>query len=526
MLKQQRDLMPVIFITGKEPEHVVTDALHNGAIYTLQKGGNPNACLAELFHKCHLAVQQRGSEIALKECGEKYWSEFGHAPEGILLLDLQGTILLANNAAVKIFEADSSASLTGRNVLEFITPESRETLLADFLGLAQGNETCVAEYEGVTVQGKSIQLESTGRMISYESKPAILLSIRVITHKKIAEKELCRNETLCRTLIKTADYGVFIINGDRILYANPYFTAMTGYSPDELQNIRVWDLIHTDFCEDFKERVSGRQKAGKHTHDHVEVILIAKGGTECQVRLGITPVEFDEKPAILGTARDVTDQRSAENRLEQVNKKLHLLNEVTHHDLLNNFTALFGYFEIIRQNTLDPDNLEYIKKQEIILSAIHEQINFTGYYQNIGNLKPQWQYVEKIIREAASTLSLEQVVLNPDLGKTEILADPLLIRVFYNLMENSLRHGEHVTEIRYLCEKRPDGLAIIYQDNGIGIPAKNKERIFVKGMGRNSGLGLFLIKEILAITKMTICENGEPGKGARFEVLVPEGKYR
>jgi signal transduction histidine kinase len=43
---------------------------------------------------------------------------------------------------------------------------------------------------------------------------------------------------------------------------------------------------------------------------------------------------------------------------------------------------------------------------------------------------------------------------------------------------------------------------------------------------KNTGLGLFLSREILAITGITITENGTPGKGARFEITVPEGMYR
>jgi signal transduction histidine kinase len=66
----------------------------------------------------------------------------------------------------------------------------------------------------------------------------------------------------------------------------------------------------------------------------------------------------------------------------------------------------------------------------------------------------------------------------------------------------------------------------MYEDNGMGIPVKDKQRIFSKGIGKNSGLGLFLIKEILAITRIMIIENGEPGRGARFEMLVPEGMAR
>jgi len=167
-----------------------------------------------------------------------------------------------------------------------------------------------------------------------------------------------------------------------------------------------------------------------------------------------------------------------------------------------------------------------MKKQENILSAIREQIHFNGYYRDIGNQKVRWQDVKKVIREAASTLTLDPVALTFDLGDMEILADPLLVWVFYNLMENALRHGGHITKICYRCGKHSDGLLIIYEDDGAGISAKDKERIFVKGVGKNSSLGLFLIKEILAITGITIRENGVPGKGARFEILVPEGMFR
>jgi PAS domain S-box-containing protein len=525
-LKTCNNLTPFIIFTGRGPEQVVIDALNNGATYYLQKGCNPTAQFAELSHMCRLAVQQQRSETALKESEEKYRALVEHALEGILILDLQGTIQFANNAAAATVEAASSQPLQGRNVLEFIAPESREAVLKDFVEVAQGHDAFVAEYEAITVLGNRIHVESIGKVISYEGRPAILLSIRMITLKKTAVKESWYNKAMCGSFIETADYGMFVIQEDHIRYANPFMTSMTGYLPDELQAISVWDIIHKDFREQFKEGVSASQKNAKGPVKHTDVTLIAKGGPEYQVHMRLIPGEFDEKPAIMVTALDITSQRSAESRLEHLNKKLSLLNEVTHHDLLNNFTALYGYFEIIKENTTDVNNLQFMKKQEVILSAIQEQIHFTGYYQNIGNQKPQWQFVKNTIRDAVSILPLDKVAIRIDVGKTEILADPLLIRVFYNLMENSLRHGGHVTEICYHCEKRPEGLAIMYEDNGMGIPVKDKQRIFSKGIGKNSGLGLFLIKEILAITRIMIRENGEPGRGARFEMLVPEGLAR
>jgi signal transduction histidine kinase len=103
----------------------------------------------------------------------------------------------------------------------------------------------------------------------------------------------------------------------------------------------------------------------------------------------------------------------------------------------------------------------------------------------------------------------------------------MLEKVFANLVDNSLRHGEHVSAIRFSYEKSDDtGLSIVYEDNGAGVADVDKERIFQKGFGKNTGFGLFLSREILGITGLSIKENGIPGNGARFEITVPEGKFR
>jgi signal transduction histidine kinase len=71
-----------------------------------------------------------------------------------------------------------------------------------------------------------------------------------------------------------------------------------------------------------------------------------------------------------------------------------------------------------------------------------------------------------------------------------------------------------------------EGLMVIYKDNGEGIPAEYKEAIFERKFFKHTGFGLFLSRTILGITGMTIRETGEPGKGARFEIMVPMGAYR
>jgi len=67
---------------------------------------------------------------------------------------------------------------------------------------------------------------------------------------------------------------------------------------------------------------------------------------------------------------------------------------------------------------------------------------------------------------------------------------------------------------------------IVWEDDGVGIPQEEKGQIFERGFGKNNGHGLFLVREMLAITGMTVIENGVSGRGARFEITLPEGSYR
>jgi len=80
--------------------------------------------------------------------------------------------------------------------------------------------------------------------------------------------------------------------------------------------------------------------------------------------------------------------------------------------------------------------------------------------------------------------------------------------------------------MRFSVTERDGDQILMYEDDGKGIPAEEKERIFERGFGKNTGLGLFLSREILSITGITIKETGEPGKGARFEMTIPKGMYR
>ncbi|GEM_PF-3237469 len=131
-----------------------------------------------------------------------------------------------------------------------------------------------------------------------------------------------------------------------------------------------------------------------------------------------------------------------------------------------------------------------------------------------------------MIRQSTKSLNMDQTRVIIKTGDLEIFTDPLFDKVFLNLIENALRHEEKVTTIVFSPIKHDTTLSLIYKDDGAGINTKEKEMIFERGFGKNTGYGLFLIHHILAITRMSIVENGEPGMGARFEMSVPAGAYR
>ncbi|WP_342678195.1 PAS domain S-box protein [Methanofollis sp. UBA420] len=237
----------------------------------------------------------------------------------------------------------------------------------------------------------------------------------------------------------------------------------------------------------------------------------------------ISPMTED---SVVLVARDITERKQAETAVQTANKKLNLLSSITRHDILNQITVLRGYIELARMETTDPTLLNYVAREETATWAIQRQIEFTRDYQNIGVTSPQWQDVHRVIARAVRGLDLGGVEFSIEFDEVEVYADPLLEKVFFNLVDNALRYGEKLTKIRFSGREGEEGFTLVCEDDGVGIPAKVKEAIFRREYYKNTGLGLYLSREILAITGLTITETGEHGRGARFEVFAPRGVYR
>jgi PAS domain S-box-containing protein len=272
--------------------------------------------------------------------------------------------------------------------------------------------------------------------------------------------------------------------------------------------------------------VSVRQQGEKQTST---LTLIRADGSRFPARLESTRLtgKSDGTTTIRVAISDITDIRQAEEALRETNKKLNLLSSITRHDINNQLLAINGFLDLLHMEIPDPAFESYFTQIMNASARITAMIRFTKEYEKIGIHAPVWQNTHTLVETAAKEAPLGSVRLTNTRSRgTEILADPLIAKVFYNLMENAVRHGGTITNIRFTSEEKNGTRAILCEDDGTGVPALEKEKIFARGFGKNTGLGLFLAREILSITGITITENGTPGKGARFEITVPNGMWR
>jgi PAS domain S-box-containing protein len=352
----------------------------------------------------------------------------------------------------------------------------------------------------------------------YMSAPIALLEINLANNTLVAG-----NQRLCDLFgVPSLDNVI----GKNIFkdYANlpDLHEAQAILSRDGFFNGREMEFTNPATGRVFWGEVSVRVKNNGEVAEGSIVDITLRKEAEEELRLLYTELET--------RIADRTEELNiAQDAYRRANAKLNLLNSVTRHDVLNQLTALNGYLSLIegRATLSDTQMHTFITRAEQAAGIIERQIQFTRIYQDIGVHAPTWQNVEGLIKKAKKGLLPESILLTQNLGNLEMYADPLLEKIFYTLMENSLRHGMPVSEIRFLYHVTGDQtLHLIYEDNGVGISFDDKRHIFERGYGKHSGWGLFLSKEILSITGLVITETGEPGKGARFEIAIPKEAYR
>ncbi len=212
--------------------------------------------------------------------------------------------------------------------------------------------------------------------------------------------------------------------------------------------------------------------------------------------------------------------------LMQARKKLNFLNTLTFQDIQNGVFSASGFIELAKGSGCSEAAKEYLGRGMASIHSVQSSLRFAKNYQDLGISQPKWQNVNNVFLFAISHLDLSHLSRTVNLDGLKIYADPLLEKVLFSLMENVVRHGKGATRVALHYQKTPEGISILIEDDGPGIPTAAKEKIFERGYAGKGESGLFLAREILSLTGISIRETGVEGIGARFEILVPEGAYQ
>jgi len=227
--------------------------------------------------------------------------------------------------------------------------------------------------------------------------------------------------------------------------------------------------------------------------------------------------------------RDITERKRHEDALLAANRKLNLLNSITRHDINNQLAIASGFLMLLQRQDPALPVERVIENLQATTAKIHRIIHFTKEYQEVGVQSPSWQNLAEIVERAARIIIEGPGIaahIDPQCRNIEIFGDAMLAKVFYNLIDNSIRHGGNMHTISLTFYRNLGKGVIVYEDDGTGISDEARQTLFEPGKGKNTGFGLFLIREILGITGFTIKETGKFGSGARFEIVVPEGYFR
>ena len=476
-------------------------------------------------------TEQRKADYLVRKSEEKHRSLVEGISHIIFTTDTKGRFTYVSPVIRQVLGYDST-ELIGKYFYTLVPSEERH-ILGEKLKEAQGGKLSPNDFEMVDKSGGI----HWGRIIAQplieaEKVTGITGLIGDITELKHSEQALRESEEKLKLAIEGSGVGLWdwrVQSGEMVI--NDRWVQILGYTVQELLPVTIdtWrSLTHPDDLQKSNELLQ-KHFSGEAADFACESRMKHKDGHWVWVLDRGMVTEWDKtgKPGrMTGTHLNIFERKSAEEALRQVNRKLNLLSSLTRHDILNKVSVLLGYLDKAKTLAQDTALLDYLDRMDTSTRAIGKLVKFTRDYKDLGINPPRWIALKDCLNQVTEWIEPNTVRLTLDVGEWEIYADPQVTRVFKNIFENAGIHGKHVTEIFVKCTKNDRGLDVIIGDNGVGIPEELKSEIFEPGMMRNRGLGLFLAKEILSITGLTIEETGTPGKGARFEIHVPLECFR
>ena len=474
-------------------------------------------------------TERKRAEETLRESEEFLSNIVENLPLMIFVKDAKDLRFVRFNRAGEELLGYAREELLGKNDYDFF-PKDQADFFTKKERAVLGGKILLdipEEHIGTRILGERILHTRKIPVLGSSGEPRFLLGISEdITEQKEAEERLRDSEERYRSLVDITDTGYLVLdNHGLVIDANEVYLRLTGRaSLDEIFGHPVTDWTASHDLERNAREVEKCMKTG-HVRG-LEVDYLRPDGTLQPVEINATVFHTASGDIVLTLCRDISDRKRTNTALQQARNKLALLNAVTFQDIQTAAFSLAAYQELVKAAPLDQKARSYLEKQEVFLKKMVDTLDFAKNYQEMGIHPPRWQNVRQVFLFAISHLDFLHMKQNLNLANLEIFADPLFEKALFNIMQNVLEHGSRATEVTLRFVSNSESLVLIIEDNGVGIPPEEKNMIFDRGYGKGSGLGLFLVREVLSITGMSIRETGTSGQGTRFEITVPKGAYR
>lgn len=507
--------------------------------------------LQTLADHCGGALERIRAEQALHESEQRFRELFEGSPDAIFVEDFKGTVLDVNPAACHLHGL-TREELLGKNVGELVPPESRESVAQNFTALVEGK---LRQVEGAswTRDGRAVPVEVRANRIRYAGQPAVLLHVRDMTDRKLAEAALRSSEMLFRSVWDNSADGMRLTDENGTIVAvNEAFCSLVGRPREELEG-KPFTVMYADFVPPEERLDNYRQRfRDRIIEKQVERRLTLHNGKVVTLEDTSSFVELRGQPCLLlALFRDITGQRRLEEQLRQ-SQKMEAIGQLAGgvaHDFNNILTVIHGHASLLiaggslgelparsaqqigqaaeRGAALTRQLLAFSRRQVMQPRRLDMNEVVSNMTKMVGRLLGehialQLQYHPRPVLVHADASMMEQVLLNLAVNSRDAMPKggvlTLKISTLVVTPEQVTEHSE-ARPGRFVC------LSVI--DTGCGIPPEDLRRIFepfftTKEVGKGTGLGLATVYGIIQQHQGWIRVESEPGKGTTFKVFLPQ----
>jgi len=459
--------------------------------------------------------EHKKAEKALVENKEKFERLFIGNPEAAIYVDSNFQILDVNPRFAQLF-GYSLGEIKGKRIDNIIVPEDK---IEEARMLDKKAESGYVYYNTIRRRknGDLIPVSISAAPLTVEGKLVGHVALyKDITAQEKTEEELRESRKHFQALFNLmADPVAIVDKKGTILEITKKVEEVTGFKRDELlEKNFLRTKIATRKSKAIMMKNLAKRMLGLHMPPY-EVEVLTKKGRVIPYELNASKIEYKGKPADLVVFRDISNRKKME-------EKLHVVGNLTRHDVRNKLLVIIGNAYLAKKHTTNRQIFKYLEEIESSVRQVEGIFDFARDYENLGVEKMAPTDVGKSIDSAISILSnMNDVEIVNDCHGLVVLADTLLRQLFYNLIDNSLKHGVKVSQIRIYYKETGEHRMLIYEDDGVGISKSEKERIFDEGYGSDTGYGLYLIRKICDVYGWDIRETGKHHEGAQFTIIMP-----